>query len=83
MKKLGIKFSKYLSINKYTINSENDKQLSYRLICSLKLVELKTNKTYIRSNLANSFIWLSNSSVKVFILFVKKVNINFCQNMNY
>lgn len=55
-KKLVKKLSKYLNINKYSINLEFDKQLPYKLIYSLKLVELKTLKIYIYTNLANSFI---------------------------
>ena len=47
---------KYLSINKYTINLQRDKQLPHRLIYSLELVELETFKIYIKTNLANSFI---------------------------
>ena len=43
--------------NKYTIKSVNAKQPPYRPIYSLSLVELKPLKTYIKTNLANSFIW--------------------------
>lgn len=40
----------------YAIELEKNKQLSYSLIYSLELIKLKTLKTYIKSNLANSFI---------------------------
>ena len=43
-------------MNKHTIELEEDKQPSFGPIYSLELVELKTLKTYIKTNLANSFI---------------------------
>ena len=43
-------------INKHTIKLKKDKQSSFRSIYSLELVELETLKTYIKTNLANSFI---------------------------
>ena len=55
-KKLAIKLSKYLYINKYAINPEKDKQLIYKLIYSLELIKLESFKTYFKTNLANSFI---------------------------
>lgn len=57
-KKLAMKLFKCLNISKYTINLEFDKQLLYRLIYSLKLVEFKNFKIYIKINLANNFIQL-------------------------
>lgn len=56
LKKLNTKLPKYLGNNKYVINSENSKQLSYISVNNLWLVELKTFKTYIKTNLTNSFI---------------------------
>ena len=50
---------KYLEnsrMNKYAIELEKSKQLSFRPIYNLGLVELKTFKTYIKTNQANSFI---------------------------
>ena len=55
-KKLGIKVSKRLGINKYIIDLETSKKPLYRLIYSLKLVKLKILKTYIKTHLANGFI---------------------------
>ena len=49
---------KYARINKHTIELVNSKQPVYDLIYNLRLVKLKTLKTYIKTNLANSFIWL-------------------------
>ena len=43
-------------INEYTIELEEDKQLSFGLIYSLELVKLETLKIYIKTNLANGFI---------------------------
>ena len=61
-------------INKYTIALEESKQPLFGSIYSLKLVELETLKTYIKTNLANGFIWPSKSPVKAPILFDKKPN---------
>ena len=43
-------------INKYVIELEEDKQLSFELIYSLGPVKLEILKTYIKTNLANGFI---------------------------
>ena len=51
-----IEFLKYIKINDYTIKLKKSKQLFFSSIYSLKLVELETLKTYIKINLANSFI---------------------------
>ena len=77
LKELATKLGKRLEINKYTINLEENKQLLYKLIYSFKLFELKTPKTNTRTNLANSFLQLFKSSLKVFIFFIKKLNSNF------
>ena len=45
--------------NEHAIVLKEDKQPSFGLIYSLGRVELKTLKTYIKTNLANSFIRLS------------------------
>ena len=50
------KLPKNTRINKYTIKLEENKQLLFSSIYSLKPVELKTLKTYIETNLANGFI---------------------------
>lgn len=56
LEELAMKLLKYLCITKYTIDLEVDNQLLYKLIYSLELVKLKILKTYIKTNLANSFI---------------------------
>lgn len=69
-KKSTVELFKYFDINKHLINSKLNKQLSYNSIYNLKLVELKTVKTYIKTNLANNFIYLSKSFVGAPILFI-------------
>ena len=75
-KKITKKITQYLAFNKYTINLKKDNQLFYISIYSLRLIEFKIFKIYIKIILANNFIWLSKSSVKAFILFIKKLNSN-------
>ena len=43
-------------INNYTIKLDKSKQLLFDPIYSLRLVELNTIKTYIKTNLTNNFI---------------------------
>lgn len=47
---------KYTKVYIYGINLKKSKQLPYRPIYSLRLVQLKTLKTYLKINLANNFI---------------------------
>ena len=47
---------KRTGINKHAIKLEEGKQPLYGPIYSLGLVELKTLKTYIKTNMANGFI---------------------------
>ena len=56
--KLTIELLKHMKINDYAIKLLDDWQPSYGSIYSLEPVELKTLKTYIKNNLANSFIRL-------------------------
>ena len=64
----------YIEINNYAIEFVNDQQLLYGLIYSLGLMELETLKTYIKNNLANSFIRPSKSPTGASIFFNKKPN---------
>lgn len=73
----------YLNINKYAIDLESGKQISYRPIYSLDLLKLETLKTYIKTNLANKFIWPSKFSIKVLIFFVKKPDGSLCLYVDY
>lgn len=61
---------KQTELNQYTIKLQNGKQLFYRSIYSLKLMELETLKISIKTNLGNSFIWPSKPSASALILFV-------------
>ena len=83
LKKLAMQLSKYLSMKKYTIKLEKDKQSSYISIYSLGIIELKIFKTYIKINPANSFILLLKSLIKAFIIIIKKFNNRFCLYVNY
>ena len=58
--------------NQENIKMQKDLILSYRLIYSLGLIELKKLKTYIEINLANNFIQFLKLSIDAFILFVGK-----------
>ena len=48
-------------INEHAIKLKRDKQLLFSPIYNLKLVKLKILKTYIKTNLANGFIWFFRS----------------------
>ena len=67
--KNAIVLSKYTRINDHIIKLEKVKQLSFSLIYSLEPVELEILKTYIKTNLANDFIWPSKFLAKAPILF--------------
>lgn len=56
-------------INEYFIKLVDSKQPCYKSIYNLSLVDLETLKSYIKTNLANSFIQLSKSLVIASILF--------------
>ena len=71
--KLSSKLFKSTEINDHAIELVDEQQLLYRPIYSLKLIELETLKTYIKTNLANGFISFSKSSAKAPILFDKKI----------
>ena len=46
-----------IGINEHTIKLEEGKQLLFDSIYSLRLIELETLKTYIKTTRVNSFIW--------------------------
>ena len=66
-----IKLLKYIIINDYIINLKKDKQLFLEFIYNLKLMKLKMLKIYIKINLANNFIELSKSLIKILIFLIK------------
>ena len=72
LEKLINVFSKQTKVNKQAIKFEKGKYPSYRLIYSLGPIEFKTPKTYIKTNLANGFIWASKLPVGALILFTCK-----------
>ena len=74
---------KHKEINKYAIELQKGKQPSYSPIYSLGSVELETLKTYIETNLANSFILPLTFSAKAPILFVQKSDGSLCLYVNY
>ena len=59
-------------MNQHAIKLQKGQQPPYGSIYSLGPVELETSKTYIETNLANSFIWPSKLSAGALILFVGK-----------
>ena len=73
-KDLVIELLEYTRISNHTIDLIKGHQLSYKLIYSLGLVKLKILKTYIETNLANSFIKPFKSFTNAPIFFVKKLN---------
>ena len=82
-KKLAEVLFQRIKINKHVIELKESKQPPYRPIYSLKLVELKTLKTYIEINLANSFIRPSKSLANASILFIYKPNSSIYLYVNY
>ena len=69
--------------NDHSIKLEKRKQPPCRPIYSLGPVELETLKTYIETNLANSFIRTLKSPMGALILFVRKSNGSLCLCVNY
>lgn len=67
---LAAKLARRSDINEHSIDLELGKQPPYKSIYSLMSIEFKTFKTYIETNLANSFIRLFKSSTNILILFV-------------
>ena len=70
-------------IDKYVIKLKEDKQSLFGPIYSLGLVELKTLKTYIKTNLTNGFIRLSKSLTKAPIFFNRKLDKSFYLCVDY
>ena len=77
------KFSENTRINEYIIKLEEGKQPLFGLIYSLGPVELEILKTYIKTNLANKFIWPFKSPTKAPILFDKKPDRSLCLCVDY
>ena len=78
------KLSEYTKINDHSpIDLIDNKQLSYDPIYSLKPVELKTLKIYIKTNLANDSIRSFKSPVGTPMVFIYKKKDNFWLYVNY
>ena len=69
---LASKLPKHIGINNHAIKLVDYQQPTYKPIYGLESVELETLKTYIKTNLANGFIRLSNSPTGAPILFNRK-----------
>ena len=74
---------KNTGMNEYTIKLEEGKQPLFGPIYSLGSMELETLKTYIKTNLANSFIRPFISPVGAPILFNRKPDESFCLCVDY
>ena len=74
---------KHTGINNHPINLLDNKQLLYGPIYSLGPVELEMLKTYIKANLASSFIRSSKSSASALILFIRKKDGSLCLCIDY
>lgn len=72
-----------MRINHHTIKLVDDWQSPYDSIYSFGLVELETLKTFIKNNLANSFIRPSKSPAKTHILIDKKPDRTLQLYINY
>ena len=70
-------------LNQHAIKLQKGQQLPYRPIYSLGPVKLETLKTYIKTNLANGFIWPSKSPAGTPILFVGKPDGSFRLYVDY
>ncbi len=69
---LAIELPENTGMNKHAIELIEGKQLSYRPIYALSLVELETLKTYIETHIKTSFIQYSKSPARVLIFFDTK-----------
>ena len=78
-----VELLEYTKINDHAIKLKKGKQLLFKSIYSLELIKLEILKIYIKTNLANSFIWLFKSSVGIFILFDWKLDKNLRFYINY
>ena len=65
---------KHTRMNNHTIKLKVSKQLLFGSIYSLEPIELETLKIYLETNLANGFIRLFKSFIRIPILFNQKPN---------
>lgn len=69
-------------MNNHTMKLINNQQLIHRFIYSLRLIKLKTLKTYIKIYLVNELIKSSNFLTKAIIFFMKKLDESFYLCLN-
>ena len=72
LKEKALILLKVTELNQHAIKLQEGQQSSYGLIYNLGPIELKMLKTYIKTNLANGFIWPSKLPADALILFVRK-----------
>ena len=72
-----IKLLENIRINKHAIKLKKGKQPLFGPIYSLRLVKLETLKIYIKTNLANGFIWLFKFFAQAHIFFNRKLDRSF------
>ena len=70
-------------MNNYIIELEKDKQPFFESIYSLEPMELEILKTYIKTNLANTFICFFKFPIKAIIHFNQKLNKSFYLYIDY
>ena len=70
-------------MNEHVIKLEKDKQPSFGPIYSLSPVELEILKTYIKTNLANGFIWPFKSPAGALIFFDQNPDRSFYLCVDY
>lgn len=80
---LAAELQKHIGINNYTIKLLNGKYPSYRPIYNLRPIESEIVKTYMKTNLANSFIRFFKFPVVALFLFIWKPDYSFHLNVNY
>lgn len=69
--KFATKLPKYIKMNNFPNNLIDGQQLPhYEHIYSLRSIKFKILKMYIKTNLANNFIWNSKLLVNTFIFFI-------------
>lgn len=78
-----MKLLKNTGNNEHLIELVHNKQLPYKHIYTLSLIELETLKTDIETNLKTGFIQFLKSLAIAFIFFNKKLNDSFCLWVNH
>ena len=81
--KNAVELPENIEINEYAIKLKEGKQPPFGLIYNLGPIELKILKTYIKTNLANGFIWPSISPAKAPIFFDRKPDKSLRLCINY